>query len=104
MRVDTNNIIPITEAKSKLNSIVNNTSDNNFYVLSKQGKPSVAVINIDYLDTLMKQDALQKIRQFSKNAKRAFSQFLELKGINPKKLTDEEAKKLLFDEFLTDEK
>lgn len=46
------NILPITEAREKLGNLVNQASGENYIVLTKAGKPKVALVDIAYLERL----------------------------------------------------
>lgn len=48
-----NHIVSITEARSRLGELVDDAIDEQFWVLTKGGKPKAALVDIDYLDYLV---------------------------------------------------
>lgn len=42
-------IIPISEARAKLSDLANKASGSNYFLLTKGGKPEVALVDIKYL-------------------------------------------------------
>lgn len=46
------NIIPITKARGKLGNLAEQAVANNYFVLTKGGSPSVALVDFDYLKKL----------------------------------------------------
>lgn len=49
------NIIPITKARSKLGDLAEKVSKDNYIILTKDGSPKVALVDIDYLTNLEKE-------------------------------------------------
>jgi len=52
LKVSLENIIPLTEARDHFSQIVNEVQKDKLYVLTKGGKPAVAIIDVKYLETL----------------------------------------------------
>lgn len=52
LRVSLENIIPLTEARDHFSQIVNEVQKDKLYVLTKGGKPAVAIIDVKYLETI----------------------------------------------------
>jgi len=52
LKVNLENIIPLTEARDHFSQIVNEVQKDKLYVLTKGGKPAVAIIDVKYLETL----------------------------------------------------
>lgn len=46
------NIIPITKARGKLGNLAEQAIASNYFVLTKNGSPSVALVDFDYLKKL----------------------------------------------------
>lgn len=49
------NIIPITKARGKLGDLAEKVSKNNYIILTKDGSPKAALVDISYLTNLEKQ-------------------------------------------------
>ena len=49
------NIMSVTEARSKLGSLAENVSGEQFVLLTKGGRAAAALVDVDYLDRLQKQ-------------------------------------------------
>lgn len=52
LRVSLENIIPLTEARDHFSQIVNEVQKDKLYVLTKGGKPAVAIIDVKYLEQI----------------------------------------------------
>lgn len=96
LQVDVKNIIPLTEARAKLSSLVKEVSGGKFFVITKLGKPTVAMVDVDYLSELKRKAAITRIEVIEKELAEGFREYLIQKGYNPDKLSDEEAYELLF--------
>lgn len=48
-------IIPVSEARSKLSSLLDKTKEDKFYLLTRGGKPKAALVDIEYLEKLQKE-------------------------------------------------
>lgn len=89
------NIIPITEARGKLDDLVEQAKGDNFFVISRQGKAKAAVVDVDYLLELQKKLELEEMREINLQMQEDFRKYLRKKGFNPDKMTDKEAEKIL---------
>lgn len=49
------NIIPITKARSRLGNLADKASKENYIILTKDGSPKVALVDISYLTNLENQ-------------------------------------------------
>jgi len=52
LKVSLENIIPLTEARDHFSQIVTEVQRDKLYVLTKGGKPAVAIIDVKYLETI----------------------------------------------------
>lgn len=52
LKVSLENIIPLTEARDHFSQIVTEVQKDKLYVLTKGGKPAVAIIDVKYLETI----------------------------------------------------
>lgn len=91
------NIIPITEARGKLDDLVREAKGENFFVISQQGKTKAAVIDVEYLLDLQKKVDMAEMDKAHEAMQEGFRQYLRKKGFNPDKMSDKEAEKILFD-------
>lgn len=55
MNISSSNIIPLTQARSKLGDLTERVSGEEYIVLTKGGNPKVALVDIDYLQKLEKE-------------------------------------------------
>ena len=95
LQINPQNIIPITEARAKLDDLVSGAQGNNFYVISRQGKAKAAIIDVEYLMDLQRKLDFAEMRELHKQLQQGFREYLIKKGYNPDKMTDEEAEKIL---------
>lgn len=61
MRVSIANIIPVTKARSKLGNLAVSVKGENYIVLTKDGSPKAALVDINYLNRL--EEELQRTYQ-----------------------------------------
>lgn len=52
LKVSLENIIPLTEARDHFSQIVNEVQKDKLYVLTKGGKPAVAIVDVKYLEQI----------------------------------------------------
>ncbi|OGV95615.1 hypothetical protein A2W24_06995 [Microgenomates group bacterium RBG_16_45_19] len=100
MNIQLQNIVPVSEARIKLNEMVNQTKPNNPYIISKSGKPKVVLIDVGEYDELLKLKAKQELAALTIQARKDFTDFLQARGLNLNKLTDDEAEAILVNEYL----
>lgn len=55
MNISSLNIIPVTQARSKLGDLAEKVSGEQYIVLTKGGSPKAALVDIDYLKKLEKE-------------------------------------------------
>ena len=91
------NIIPITEARSKLDDLVREAKGENFFVISQQGKTKAAVIDVEYLLELHKKADTEEMRRAHEGLQECFRQYLKKRGLNPDRMRTKQAEKILFD-------
>jgi len=53
MSLPNDKIIPISEARSSLSKLVSLAKGDNFFLLTRGGKPKAALVDIDYLEGLV---------------------------------------------------
>lgn len=68
LKVSLENIIPLTEARDHFSQIVTEVQKDKLYVLTKGGKPAVAIIDVKYLEHLTggevsRQNIVQEIKK-----------------------------------------
>lgn len=100
MNIQLQNIVPVSEARVKLNEMVNQTRPNNPYIISKSGKPRVVMVDISEYDQLMKIKAREELGVMTKTARNEYAKYLKNRGIDLNKLSDKQAEKILLNEFL----
>lgn len=85
-------IIPLSEARARLKDIIEQTNDDRFWVLTRRGKPRVAIVDVAYLDQLIRQAWFNDL---SSRSQAAFDEYLQQHGLDPATATDEEIEALL---------
>jgi len=61
MDVAISNIIPITKARSKLGNLAEKVSGSKYIILTKDGSPKAALVDVDYLTNL--EEEIKKLYQ-----------------------------------------
>ncbi len=92
LKVAIERVVPLTEARSRLSEIVENTVQDRFWVITKGGKPRVAVVDVQYLDELVRRASFDAL---ATKTQEAFRQFLLRRGLDPDKVTEEEVEAFL---------
>lgn len=59
MNLASSNIVPITKARSRLGDLADMANADNYFVFTKGGSPTAALVDFDYLIQL--EDAVRKI-------------------------------------------
>lgn len=54
LKVNVDHIVSVTEARGRLSELVESTADEDVWVLTKGGKPRVAIVDVAYLSLLIK--------------------------------------------------
>lgn len=94
LQVNPRNIISISEAKTKLNSLTNKLNGEPL-IVSKNGQPKLGIVSLDYLETLQKKADFAEMQRMQMELKTDFRSFLKQEGYKPEKLTDEEVYKII---------
>ena len=92
LQVSLDQIIPLTTARSRLSELVEKTYNNRFWVLTKSGKPRVALVDVEYLDKLMRQASFNEL---SAQSHSAFDDYLRRQGFDPDTISEDEAEAIL---------
>ena len=92
LNVALDRIIPLTEARARLSEIVEQTSGDRFWVLTRQGRPRVAVVDVEYLDQLVRRAWFNDL---ASRSQAAFDEYLRRRGLDPARITEQEAEAIL---------
>jgi prevent-host-death family protein len=92
LNVSLDRIIPITEARARLREIIEQTRNDQFWVLTWRGRPRVAVVDVEYLDQLTRRAQFDDLASRSQTA---FDEYLRQRGLDPMTVTKEEVESLL---------
>lgn len=92
LKVSVDHIISITEARSRVSELVQTTVDEDVWVLTKGGKPRVALVDVDYLNQLMRRAWFNDLAERSQFA---FDSFLRRQGQEPDDLSDDSIEEIL---------
>lgn len=95
LQIQPKNIIPITDARAKLDDLVTDARGNNFFVISRKGKAEAAIIDVDYIMELEKKLDFAEMRRLHNEMQESFRKYLIKQGKNPDTMSDEEAEKIL---------
>jgi len=92
LKVALDRIIPLTEARARLSEIVEQTSGDQFWVLTRRGRPRVAVVDVEYLDRLIRRAWFDDLVSRSQGA---FDEYLRRRGLDPATVTEEKIEEIL---------
>ncbi|MBI2263439.1 type II toxin-antitoxin system Phd/YefM family antitoxin, partial [Candidatus Berkelbacteria bacterium] len=62
LEVEINKILPLTEARDNFSKIVGEVEQGELYVLTKNGKPAVAIINVAKLEEMTGQHLKERAK------------------------------------------
>ncbi len=91
-KVSVDHIVSITEARSRLSELVESTTDEDVWVLTKGGKPRVALVDVDYLNLLVRRAWFNDLTERSQLA---FENYLQRQGENFEQLADDSIEEIL---------
>lgn len=89
------NIIPITDARAKLDDLVTQAIGNNFFVISRKGKAEAAIVDVDYLMELERKLDFAEMRRINEEFHEGFREYLFKLGKNPDTMTEKQAETIL---------
>jgi prevent-host-death family protein len=92
IKIALDRIIPLTEARARLSEIIDKTTGDEFWVLTRRGKPEVAMVDVDYLEQLMRRAQFDEL---TARSHAAFEQYLQAQGIDPDTASDDEIQQIL---------
>ena len=92
LKVALDRMVPVTEARARLSEIIEQTSGDRFWVLTRRGRPRVAVVDVEYLDQLIRQAWFNDLVSRSNTA---FDEHLRRRGLDPATVTEEEIEEIL---------
>lgn len=87
-------IISLTEARTRLSEIIDKAIGDQFWVLTRRGEPRVAIVDVDYLEQLLRQAWFDDL---ASRSQAAFDEYLQRRGLDPVTVTEEEVEEFLLD-------
>ena len=91
LKVAVDRVVSVTEAQTRLSELVEGAAADAFWVLTKGGKPRVALVDIDYLDRLIRRAWFNDLAQQSQSA---FDAYFRIQGVEPDGLDENQAETL----------
>jgi prevent-host-death family protein len=92
LKVSVNRILSLTEARSRLSELVETTEAEEFWVLTKGGKPRVAIVDVAYLDDLIRRAGFNEL---SARSQAGFDDHLRKQGLDPETVGEAEVEAIL---------
>jgi len=92
LKVALDRVVPLTEARARMSEIVEQTTGDQFWVLTRHGSPRVAVVDVEYLDQLVRRAWFNDLASRSQTA---FDEYLRRRGLDPAMVTEEEVEEIL---------
>lgn len=92
LKVNVNRIVSVTEARNRLSELVDKALAGEFWVLTKGGKPRVALVDVAYLDQLVRHAWFNEL---STQTQTAFDIYLQKQGLNPDEMDEAEIDAIL---------
>ncbi|HEY67300.1 MAG: hypothetical protein DRI79_09925 [Chloroflexi bacterium] len=92
LNVALDRIVPLTEVRARLSEIVEQTKGDRFWVLTRRGRPQVAIVDVEYLDQLIRRAWFNDLVSRSQAA---FDEYLRRQGLDPATATEEEVEGIL---------
>ena len=95
LKVAIDRIVSITEARSRLSELVDEATADEFWVLTKGGKPRVALVDVAYLDQLVRRAWFNELAHQSQAT---FDTYLQTQGVNPNEVNEATIEAFLADD------
>lgn len=92
VKVAIDRIVSVTEARSRLSELVDEAVSEEFWVLTKGGKPRVALIDVAYLDDLIRRAWFNDL---TARSQAAFETYVRKQGYNPNEIDEAAIEALL---------
>lgn len=92
LKVAVDRIVSVTDARSRLSELVDEAKLEEFWVLTKGGKPRVALVDVAYLDDLIRRAWFNEL---AAQTQAAFDTYLRKQGINPDEEDEEKIEMIL---------
>ena len=92
LKVAVDRIVSVTEARRRLSELVDQATDDEFWVLTKGGKPEVALVDVAYLDQLVRRAWFNEL---TSQSQLAFENYLRNQGIDPDNVSSSEVEAIL---------
>lgn len=92
LKVPINRVLPLTEARGRLSELIEKTTSDQFWVLTKGGKPRVALVDVSYFDELFRRAWFNNLATQSQSA---FEDYLSRQGYDSSTISAEEAEAIL---------
>lgn len=92
LKVSVDHIVSITEARSRLSELVESASAEDVWVLTKGGKPRAALVDVAYLDQLVRRAWFNDLAERSQSS---FDDYLRQRGEEPENISDESVAEIL---------
>ncbi|MEK7513873.1 MAG: type II toxin-antitoxin system prevent-host-death family antitoxin [Patescibacteria group bacterium] len=95
LTVSLDQIIPFSQARANLADLLDKVKGKYFLVVTKRQQPKVALVDTDYLATLITKKESEEMRFLAENLQTDFKTYLNKKGLKANRLTDAQAEKIL---------
>lgn len=92
LKVAVDRIVSVTDARSRLSELVDEAKSEEFWVLTKGGKPRVALVDVAYLDDLIRRAWFNELAAQTQGA---FDAYLRKRGVDPDEIDEETIEMLL---------
>jgi prevent-host-death family protein len=92
LKVSIDRVIPLTEARARLSELVEKTLGDQYWVMTKGGKPRVALVDVEYLNQLVRRAWFNDL---STRTRASYDDFLRSRGLDPEKIDGIEAEAIL---------
>lgn len=85
LKVAVDRIVSVTDARNRLSELVDEARADEFWVLTKGGKPRVALVDVAYLDELVRRAWFNELAHQSQDA---FDTYLREQALNPEEVDE----------------
>lgn len=92
LKVAVDRIVSLTEARSRLSELIETAEDDDFWVLTKGGKPRVAIVDVAYLDQLIRRAWFNDL---ASRSQASFDDYLRKQGFDPDTVSEAEVEEIL---------
>ncbi len=95
LTISLDQLVPFSQARANLAELIDRVKGQYFLVVTKRQQPKVALVDTDYLATLITKKEAEEMRSLTESLQAGFKTYLNKKDLKADRFTDEQVEKIL---------